>query len=249
MQIFGGVGSSIGKTVVYDHECSKNLVPTVGIAKKVQPFLIPNLPMFDDEKFTTNDVIEALTRVFPFIEHEKVIGFDQAWNDFEIFLKNPPFFKFEIKDKKLQPIGNFENANLWPSVEITAENREKLELFVYLRYVLLVIKYKKQTYSWEENEKLAQLAKECLVLSGPASRNLLPLKVIHSLWAICAYTHTMYFCYLEDDELAKEANSYFYMFKMAFLQYPEAFQLHIDIAIAYYQINSRIKRHKESVSV
>uniref|UniRef100_A0AC34GEH2 KIF-binding protein n=1 Tax=Panagrolaimus sp. ES5 TaxID=591445 RepID=A0AC34GEH2_9BILA len=52
---------------------------------------------------------------------------------------------------------------------------------------------------------------------------------------------------LEDDELAVKANSYFYMFKMAFLQYPEAFQLHIDIAIAYYQINSRIGRHKASL--
>uniref|UniRef100_A0AC34GSF9 KIF-binding protein n=1 Tax=Panagrolaimus sp. ES5 TaxID=591445 RepID=A0AC34GSF9_9BILA len=121
-----------------------------------------------------------------------------------------------------------------PSVEITDENHEKLELFVYLRYVFLVIKYKKQAYTWEENEKLAQLAKECLVLSGPPEQKLLPLKIIHSLWAICAYTHTMYFCSLEDDELAVKANSYFYMFKMAFLQYPETFQLHIDIAIAYY---------------
>ena len=150
--------------------------------------------MFDDEKFTTNDVIEALTRVFPFIEEERIQGFDEALAEFEKFIKDPPFFKFISKNRELHAIGDIEKASQWPTIEITDENRDKLELFAYVRYVLLVIKYTKQSYSWDENEKLRQLTKECLVLVGPATRNLLPKKIIHSLWALCAYTHTMHFC-------------------------------------------------------
>ncbi|KAE9555056.1 hypothetical protein FO519_001717 [Halicephalobus sp. NKZ332] len=238
--------SSIARSVLYDHGDSLNHKPTVDIAGKVIRFLIPKLPMFDDEKFATNDVIDTITKVFGFIDESNLDGTEEAMQKFDELIENPPLFHFTEANHELSFVGDFEEASNWSSLEITEQNRKDLELFAYFKYIFIVLKYRKasrESASWKKR------VKECLVISGPSNRGLLPPQILHSLWAVCGYAYLNYFCEKTDEELLDCMSSCLYMFKMAFLLYPQAFSLHIDTANVYYQLNSRMRRLRHQMKV
>ena len=183
--------SSIARSALYDHGDSLNHKPTVDIARKVIRFLIPKLPMFDDDKFATNDIIDTITKIFTFIDESDFDGVEEVMQKFDELVENPPLFYFTEVDHELSIVGDVEEASNWPALDITEENRENLELFAYFKYIFAVLKYRKAS---KESTGWRKRIKECLIISGPLKRGLLPPQMLHSLWAVCGYAHIDYFC-------------------------------------------------------
>ena len=187
--------SSIARNALYDHGDSLNHKPTVDIARKVIRFLIPKLPMFDDDKFATNDIIDTITKIFTFIDESDFEGVEEVMEKFDELVKNPPLFYFTEAEHELSFVGDLEEASNWPALDITEENRQDLELFAYFKYIFAVLKYRKAS---KESTDWRKRIKECLIISGPLKRGLLPPQMLHSLWAVCGYAHIDYFCEVRD---------------------------------------------------
>uniref|UniRef100_A0A7E4VPV1 TPR_REGION domain-containing protein n=1 Tax=Panagrellus redivivus TaxID=6233 RepID=A0A7E4VPV1_PANRE len=232
------IDKNIARNTLFDHGVCVEAKTTVDLACKVIPVLLRQLPMFDDVAKATVDTIDTICRIFSFVEGIRPAGLSEAMEAFEAHLKSPPFFLFAAGDgTKLEPKGDLTNAFTWPCVAVT----EEVKQLAYLRYVLLALRYRRS--KGDDWEAIWNLAKECLVLVGPPEREVLPVKFVHSLWALYALTSTSSFSSLNDPDLLTQFPWQFYIFKMAFLLWPRGFQLHLDVVNVYYHVHARMNRY------